>query len=917
MATMATLLYLFTVVEAVPRATFPINAQVPPVARVSELFSFSFSASTFSSDIPILNYTLSNAPAWLRLDGGNRAFSGTPTLDDVGPVTVQLTATDFSGSAEMDATFVVSANPSPQLGRPISDQLRAFGSNSGPSSIRLYPASPFSFSFSKDMFIGNGGELVYYAVSSDHTPLPSWVSFDSGSLQFSGVSPPWVSLIAPPQQFGIHLIASDVIGFAGAIASFSFVVSDHMLVFSNDDETVDATEGIPIDISDLRSRLLLDDHPIKDGDLGTVKADVPGWLGFDDKTLALHGTPPPGVASGVVNVSVVDVYGDVATAVIHVRVSSALFTGSIGNLNATAGRQFNYTINRTIFKDTNVAVKALVNPPTSWLAFDPGNLQFEGHVPYDAVPADIIVNLTATSRSSLLSDFRVFIIKVENANIHTTSATRSSAAAPTKSKVNASQTKSSSGDIRNCRGKLAALIVVPCLFLVATVAAIIFWCRHSLRRNAQSKSRRRPTISWPLEHIAGPWPVGERVKSLDYEAPRRAPLLGALSAMWKSNTDFQSLSYQRARNKPESGGDLHSYSRDANSLGEHIRELARPPREGSTTSELTVNFSPKTPTRPQRYSRQSDRAKPPIKRNSQTFDRYSNGNGIPPLAVYRLSGVGHGAGSYGRLGNGISKPSWRTGSSRGWGTARSSDTSAITESTDVLLDGFPSIRVVTSPDPARLPTTELDQQSIVRHRGQSPFFGSSREVPSQGSSPVWGYRTRPSFTISQMQPEDSASLLDSILRDLSSQGTVGHFSPASIDEHGRVFETRANARSSRISQASKVSDASSRFRSTSASPQLSRDESGFAEVVDEAGLRYWKEGNFADRGSFYCTGDSRGSILEYETVRLQGVAGGGSPAAPIASPRLKLVDFKGKRPVSVDVHVSRRVQSRTEGMAFL
>src|SRR5579862_1073208 len=92
MAAMAALLYLFTVVEAVPRATFPINAQVPPVARVSEPFSFSFSASTFSSDIPILNYTLSNAPAWLRLDGGNRVFSGTPRLDDVGPVTVQLTA---------------------------------------------------------------------------------------------------------------------------------------------------------------------------------------------------------------------------------------------------------------------------------------------------------------------------------------------------------------------------------------------------------------------------------------------------------------------------------------------------------------------------------------------------------------------------------------------------------------------------------------------------------------------------------------------------------------------------------------------------------------------------------------------------------------------------------------------------------
>ncbi|KAI9773803.1 MAG: hypothetical protein M1840_006028 [Geoglossum simile] len=905
MAAMATLLCLFAVAQAVPRVTFPINAQVPPIARVSELFTFAFSASTFSSDIPSLNYTMSNAPAWLRLDGRDRIFSGTPTLDDVGPVTVQLTATDISGSAEMDATFIVSANPSPQLGRPISDHLRAFGSNSEPSSIQLYPASPFSFAFSKDIFISHGGELVYYAVSSDHTPLPSWVSFDSGSLQFSGVSPPWISLIAPPQQFGIHIIASDVIGFAGAIASFSFVVSDHVLVFSNDNETVDAMEGTPIEITDLRSRLSLDGHPVKDGDLGTVKADVPGWLSFDNKTLVLRGTLPPGVTSGVANVTVIDVYGDVATAIINIRLSSALFIGSIGNLNATAGRQFNYTIDRTIIKDANVVVKAHISPPASWLVFDSESLQFGGYVPYDAVPADIKVNLTATSRSSSLSDFRVFIIEVESPNIHTPSATHSSAAAPTKSQVNVSQTKSSVGDAGSRRGKLAALVVVPSLFLIAVIAAITCWWRRSPGRNAQSKSRRSLVISRPLEHITDPWPVAERVKSLDYEAPRRAPLLGALSAMWKSSTDFQSSNYQRAKEQPGGGDNLNSY---ATSPREHTRELVRPLQGCSDTSGLTVDSPTKNPTRPQRYSRQSERASSPVQRNSQTFARCSNGNGIPPLAVRRLS-VGHGAGGYGPLGYGISKRSWRTGSSRNWGTVRSSDISAVTESTDVLLNGFPSIRLVASPDPARLSATRLDQRSIVRSRGQSPFFGGSGGACSRGSSPVWGYPPRSSFSISQMHPGDSASLLDSVLRDLSSQGTVGHYSSEPIGKHGEGFETRAGARFSRLSQASKFSDASSR---------VSRDESGFAEAADEAGLRYRKEGNFADRGSFYCTGDSRGSILEYETVRLQGVVGGGSPAAPITSPRLKLVDFKGKRPVSVGgIHVSGRVQSGTEDISFL
>ncbi|KAI9778793.1 MAG: hypothetical protein M1839_007883 [Geoglossum umbratile] len=914
------ILSLFTLVGAVPRVTLPINAQVPPVARVSEPFDFSFSASTFSSEIQILNYTLSNAPAWLRLDGRSRIFSGTPTQGDVGPVTVQLTATDTSGSAMMDATLVVSANPSPQLGRPLSDQLKTFGPSLGSSTIQLYPASPFSFVFSKDTFVSRGGELTYYAVSSDHTPLPSWVSFDSSSLKFSGVTPPRISPTAPPQRFGIHIIASDVLGFAGAMVSFSFVVSDHVLVFSNDDDTVDAVRGIPVNITTLRSRLSLDGHPVKDVDLETVKADVPDWLGFDNQTIILHGTPPLGVTSGIANVSVIDVYGDVATAVVRIRVSPTIFLGSIGILNAAAGKQFSYTISQAVFKDPNVVVRSDVSPPTPWLAFDSENLQFEGNVPYDAVPSDINVNLTATSGSGLLSDFQVFIIKVENPNVHTASATRSSGARPTKSQTNTSQAKPS--DTSDRRKKLAAAVAVPCLFLIAAIAAIIFWCRRRPEKNAWGECGRSPVISWPLERINDPWPTAEKVKSLDSGTLKRVPLLGVLSAMWKSSTDFQTSNYRQAKNQL-SGCDLNSHSAN---LGGNIREFVRPPREVSATSELTTNFSFKTPTRPQRYSGQDERAdtcSSPIRRNSRSFSHYSDGNGDSPRSVRRLSGIGHGAGGYGPPGYGVPKRSWRrTGSSRNWGTIRSSDMSAVTESTDVLLSGFPSIRVVTSPDPARVSVARSDWRSITRRRGQSPFFGGSRGASSRRSSPgsprAWGYRPRAGISISQVNPGDPVSLFDSVLRDLSTQGTVEDYSLASIDEQSKGLETGASARFDQISQVSRFSDASSRFGSASASPHprdFPRDESSFGELMGESG--YQREGTFTDQGSFYFAGDKRGSILEYETVKLQGVAGGDNSTVSPASPRLKLVDFKGKRPVSVDVHASRRIRSDAGDMAFL
>lgn len=142
-----------------------------------------------------------------------------------------------------------------------------------------------------------------------------------------------------------------------------------------------------------------------------------------------------------------------------------------------------------------------------------------------------------------------------------------------------------------------------------------------------------------------------------------------------------------------------------------------------------MNFSFKTPTRPQRYSEHGEHGSP-VKRSSRSFSRHSNGNVIPPLSVRRLSGVGHGSGGYGPLGYGIPKRSWRrTGGSRNWGTIRSSDMSAVTESADVLLSGFPTIRVVTSPDSARLSIARPNQRSIIRRRGQSPFSVAQGGLP--------------------------------------------------------------------------------------------------------------------------------------------------------------------------------------------
>lgn len=78
----AAMIFGFTV-DAIPTVAFPLKSQVPPVARISKPFSYTFLNSTFSSTLP-RSYTLSNAPSWLFLDSSTRTLSGTPSVSDVG-----------------------------------------------------------------------------------------------------------------------------------------------------------------------------------------------------------------------------------------------------------------------------------------------------------------------------------------------------------------------------------------------------------------------------------------------------------------------------------------------------------------------------------------------------------------------------------------------------------------------------------------------------------------------------------------------------------------------------------------------------------------------------------------------------------------------------------------------------------------
>lgn len=163
------LLALVKAISATPNVILPVSAQLPPVARISQTFSFVFADSTFESSGTDLTYSLSEAPGWLHLDSSSRTLYGTPGPEALGSHAFTLTATDNTGSTPMDVKLLVSNRIGPSLGNPVSEQLPAFGAFSHPNSLLISPTSPLHLSFSKITFENTDANTAYYASSGDNT----------------------------------------------------------------------------------------------------------------------------------------------------------------------------------------------------------------------------------------------------------------------------------------------------------------------------------------------------------------------------------------------------------------------------------------------------------------------------------------------------------------------------------------------------------------------------------------------------------------------------------------------------------------------------------------------------------------------------------------------------------------------------
>ena len=735
MALLVSLLALACTTIAVPSVNLPVNAQVPAVARVSKAFNFVFSESTFASNGPSITYALSNSARWLNLDSPSRTLSGTPGPGDVGSVAINLVATDDTGSASTPVTLVVSADPGPGLGTPLKDQLTARASSSTADSLILSHSSSISLSFLPDTFTNTNDKTIYYAICANNTPLPSWLAFNPTGLSFSGTAPESTSPAELSQTFGIKLIASDVVGFAGAVATFQLVIESHLFAFGKNLYTFNVIPGNPFNYTGLQADLLFDGISIKSSDLAQVTAQTPSWMTFDPDTLALHGTAPVSAGPQNITVSATDVYGDKADTIIFAQPSndtSNLFNDAIDTLNSTIGSDFEYDLSGVLNTSPVLLVTVDLGNASSWIKFDPIKLELTGSIPNDTRPQQVLLDITARQASRSQSKTVTLNVTAAGRGSDNRTARRSQSTTaivtPTATSQPGLPVGASASSERTKRRKEAVLITVPVALMLLGLLILLLHFRR--RRQLRLK---RGYLNSPKEKISYPFRTTEDRETASEEAvipstPRyqRASLLPRVD-----------LRQYRLRSSKASGNEARELPNSESWQEEVVRaipELSTSQEQHPQPQARTRNYlsstgrSKNSRISAKSYNTQARRLSKPITRRSH-ISRASS----LLFSAHRISGVGHGHASFDRgkssisystigVGHGVGGPS-------GYGRARRSVRNAS------ILSG--SSWATTS-------TSALNNNRLSRHRLRSEpsrtasTLGSFSNPPTMNSLDLFG-----------------------------------------------------------------------------------------------------------------------------------------------------------------------------------
>lgn len=894
-------------------------------------------------------------------DGITRNLYGTPAQEDIGVFTVKITATDSTGSVDTEATFVVSSEVGPVVGRGIGSQLMDIGEVDGKSGLVFLPGQAYDFSFADDTFTPPGVVKRYEAVSTGNTPLPSWINFDGGRLKFTGITPKLTSLIAPPQTWDVTLIASDYPGFAGASVSFQIVVGPHRILFEGTSFTTNATVGSRFSYTIPRESILLDSEPIASENLSSISTTSSDWLSFDPTTYILSGTPPQGADSTKVGIVARDVFGGEARTELEIIVLSpptSIFTTEIPDFNVTGGEKFVYSFNRSSLSSKDVRLSVKYKPVTvDWITFDAGNLQFRGKAPNDSLNVEVIVSAQSPGKLSDSRSFNIYVSGSASTATSTKSVSVTGTAIPTRTgfpKDTSNQLDMSTGAVAKRRRKRTLIIVLATVLPLCVVCSFLFiWYFISRQKDVDSSSfySRSATpmgsdISRPLEALPAPWQLSSKIK--DSDLPRRLSTFGYfttdgsgrisngfMSSMMSSDGTILRLGTPPTPPTPPTQLLPPAPENvERNSTAINFSKNPAVPR-GSYPSGPSYSLHPalaKLNSRgpaghPAHQRASSRRANGHLSRrlSDQSHIRHSSVSIKSTVNRRMSSGVGHGRPTFGGPpGYGVPKRSWRRttitpGFWVGGRGLRESDATFETVSTEIFNQisqigqtnnvDQPSVRLV-----GDSPEGSAGKATQARARGSSPFFAGSATAWRRGSKM---HAPPPVFKPLKRQESDQDSSMNDVIRAMSRENshtkTIGTYSSLNLPE------TPMRRYNSALPSNFTTSSSFGNYRAAGAGDG---GEGEFKHVVDENGQRIWYPNRSRGSGiTAYSRGGS--SYYPYEpfeygvavtSTRAQGPAVGrpsyeeerrpyvpSKGAEPIPPPRqrAKLVDFTKKRPVSI------------------
>ncbi|MBD1936287.1 putative Ig domain-containing protein [Microcoleus sp. FACHB-68] len=362
-------------------------------------FNFTFAGTTFNDlDGDALTYTakLTNGatlPAWLTFNPTTRTFSGTPSNENVGTLSIDVEASDGKGGRAIDTFNLVigNVNDVPTVVNPIAD-------------LNTLEDATFNFTFAETTFNDiDGDALTYSATLTGGEPLPAWLTFNPATRTFSGT--PANGDVGP---LSIDVQASD--GNGGiAIDTFSLVVNN-----VNDDPivTTPIVDQNTDEDSVFNFTFAANTFTDPDNDTLTYSATqtgggaLPGWLTFNAATRTFSGTPTnENVGTLSIDVQASDGNGSSVTETFILGVTNTndapTVVTAIANQNANAGTAFNYTFAATTFNDmdgdvlTYSATLTDGTPLPAWLTFNPTTRTFSG-TPTNGTASSLSITVQAS-----------------------------------------------------------------------------------------------------------------------------------------------------------------------------------------------------------------------------------------------------------------------------------------------------------------------------------------------------------------------------------------------------------------------------------------------------------------------------------------------------------------------------------------